>query len=164
MVDSSNSLAHAAGPQRTVVRDTISENHQVTCLDYQKILLLEQQQQQQQINGCETICNKHLLLDVRTPSQFALCALPGAYNIPWQQLPERLDEVRRALQEKKIRTETDNAVSSEPIAIYCICRRGVDSIHATKFLLDHSMSAVVYNIEGGLDAWRETVDPSFPKY
>ena len=52
---------------------------------------------------------------------------------------------------------------SKELPIYVICRRGIDSVTTTKFLLDHGFTCV-YNIEGGLADWRRDCDPSFPSY
>ena len=47
--------------------------------------------------------------------------------------------------------------------LYCVCRRGHDSILATQLLLQLGFQNV-YNVEGGLTAWKDTVDPVFPMY
>ena len=47
--------------------------------------------------------------------------------------------------------------------IYCMCRRGVDSILATQWLVELGFNRV-YNVEGGLTAWNKTVDETFPIY
>jgi adenylyltransferase/sulfurtransferase len=112
----------------------------------------------------------HVLLDVRTAKQFELCALPGAINIPLEELPTAFDRVQ----------ELSN---HGQYTIYCLCRRGIASLEATRILQraaknKHHTTAtitattqqpekidlVVRNIRGGLTAWRKDVDPSFPKY
>ena len=90
----------------------------------------------------------HVLLDVRAKEQFALCALEGAVNIPLEDLPDQLDQL----------------VSEPQLPVYCICRRGRASVAATQLLLQQNPKWTVRNIQGGLNAWRDTVDPSFPKY
>ena len=47
--------------------------------------------------------------------------------------------------------------------LYCVCRRGHDSILATQLLLQLGFQNV-YNVKGGLTAWKDTVDPAFPMY
>jgi adenylyltransferase/sulfurtransferase len=96
----------------------------------------------------------HVLLDVRVPEQFALCSLPNAVNIPLKELPDRIAEVEE--------------LSNETKAVYCICRRGKASVSATlllsELLTQHPKIKAVFNVKGGLDAWRQKVDDSFPRY
>ena len=96
----------------------------------------------------------HILLDVRAKQQFELCSLDGAINIPLALLDSELDRVEE--------------LSNGEIPVYCICRRGVFSVSAAKLLQDASKSRPriysIKNIDGGLDAWREKIDKSFPKY
>lgn len=96
----------------------------------------------------------HVLLDVRVPEQVEICALPGAINIPLKALLKRIDEVENL------------SDGSKPV--YCICRRGIFSVAATRLLskelTEHPKIKSVINIKGGLDAWRRKVDPSFPTY
>ena len=93
----------------------------------------------------------HLLLDVRASTQFALCRLPHAVNLPLRDLPQRLEQIR-------IWTQHDYNYP-----IYCFCRRGNDSIRATQLLQEHGWTNV-HNLREGLVAWRRDVDPSFPAY
>ena len=93
----------------------------------------------------------HVLIDVRVPEQFSLCALDGAVNIALDELMEKIETV-----------ETLSAHGEKPI--FCICRRGIASVAATKLLSSVSNICSVTNIKGGLDSWRDSVDQSFPKY
>lgn len=96
----------------------------------------------------------HILLDVRVPEQFELCSLPGAVNIRLKDLRERIGEVEE--------------LSGGTKVVYCICRRGIASVAATQLLndmiCDHPNIKSVVNVRGGLDAWRQKVDKSFPRY
>jgi adenylyltransferase/sulfurtransferase len=47
--------------------------------------------------------------------------------------------------------------------IFILCRRGIDSIKATELLLKNGYKNVI-NINGGLQSWKEQVDPNFPSY
>lgn len=49
------------------------------------------------------------------------------------------------------------------IPIYTVCRRGIDSTVAARLFLKEGFSSV-YNLIGGLTAWKEEVDPNFPMY
>ena len=64
-----------------------------------------------------------LLLDVRTPSEFASGALPGAKNIPVQSLAGRLEELPR----------------DRPIVVYCAS--GMRSASATSLLKSRGFDA-----------------------
>ena len=103
-----------------------------------------------------------MLLDVREPVQFEICALPGAKNVPLKDLkkPEKMGEVFAE-------------AAGRPV--YVICRRGVDSVTATHNLLEYASAQddgkggamsnrKFYNIDGGLQEWHRQVDPSFPIY
>jgi adenylyltransferase and sulfurtransferase len=108
----------------------------------------------------------HVLLDVRAKEQFDLCSLKGAVNIPLADLSNQLQRVKE--------------LSNGTKPVYCICRRGIFSTTAT-LLLQQTVVATgpselgdnntaqpglpaVYNIVGGLESWRDQVDPMFPKY
>jgi rhodanese-related sulfurtransferase len=75
----------------------------------------------------------HLLIDVRTPEEFASGHIPGAINISVQSLPDRLDEVP----------------NDETIVVYC--RTGNRSATATDILVDAGY-APVYDL-GGIVDW-----------
>jgi adenylyltransferase/sulfurtransferase len=83
-----------------------------------------------------------------------MCSLQGAINIPLANLPEELGRV----------ADLSNGVNP----VYCLCRRGIASAEATRILLEatnsHSGIFSPKNIRGGLVAWSNEVDPSFPKY
>lgn len=74
------------------------------------------------------------LLDVRTPAEFSGGHIPGAVNIPIDDLERRLGEL-----EPKER----------PIVVYC--QSGVRSAHATQ-ILEGAGHARVYDL-GGMSDW-----------
>ena len=75
-----------------------------------------------------------MILDVRTPSEFAAGAIPGAVLIPVDELRDRLGELPR----------------NRPIAVYC--KVGMRGYIALRILLQHGFDAV--NIGGGWTTWR----------
>lgn len=95
----------------------------------------------------------HILLDVRSATEFAICRLPQAINIPLANLqleiPTVLSLVCVGLPEEK--------------EVYVICRRGRDSKTATKVLLAQGISKVC-NVDGGLNQWCAVIDKDFPTY
>uniref|UniRef100_A0A7S3QIV7 Rhodanese domain-containing protein n=1 Tax=Chaetoceros debilis TaxID=122233 RepID=A0A7S3QIV7_9STRA len=92
----------------------------------------------------------HVLLDVRVKEQFELCSLEGAVNIALGSLEEELTQIQKLTQD-----------GTTPV--YCLCRRGIASIEATKKLSILLPSCKVYNIKGGLNSWK-AIDPLFPMY
>lgn len=56
--------------------------------------------------------------------------------------------------------DTDSEIGME---VFCVCRRGVDSVLATQILHGAGINSA-FNITGGLTAWSSTVDPLFPMY
>ena len=80
------------------------------------------------------------LLDVRTPDEFALGSLPGAVNIP-------LDEIRDRIAELP---------SNKPI--YTFCAVGLRGYLAYRILIQHGFKEV-YNLSGGLKTYRAATAP-----
>ncbi|CAG8596272.1 7599_t:CDS:2, partial [Ambispora leptoticha] len=93
---------------------------------------------------------RHILLDVREKVQFEICHLPDSINIPLRELPERLEEIRKAL-----------PFSNTPV--YSICRLGNDSQHAVP-LLRGITQGEIKDVIGGYYQWSKDVDPNFPVY
>lgn len=91
----------------------------------------------------------------RVSRQFEMCSLNDSINLPLEHLREQLDRV--------------SELSRGQLPVYCLCRRGVASAEATRIIkecIDDGKGRIhsVYNIYGGLRAWVETVDDSFPQY
>ena len=74
------------------------------------------------------------LVDVRTPEEFAASHLPGAVNIPVQELDRRMTEL---------------GPKDEPIVLYC--RSGSRSAYAARMLHDAGYGAV-YDL-GAMSSW-----------
>jgi len=87
------------------------------------------------------------LIDVREPFEWEIGNLgaQGARLIPLGQLPERADEIDPA----------DEVVLQ--------CRSGARSAHALEFLRAQGYDRL-WNLDGGILAWSDQVDPSIPKY
>lgn len=103
---------------------------------------------QEYASRCAT--EPHILLDVRERVQFDICSLGGAQNVPLRQLVANKEHFLESL-------ETAN------LPVYVICRRGIDSQTGAQALIQHGLPSV-YHIQGGLHAYAESVDPSFPVY
>lgn len=87
----------------------------------------------------------HTLLDVREQDEFDTARIEGSILIPLQQVPQRLGELEK----------------DAKIVVHC--HHGGRSARATGFLLQNGFKDVS-NLEGGIDAWSDRVDPSVPRY
>jgi len=76
-----------------------------------------------------------ILLDVRTEEEYSAEYIPGAINIPLSDLESRIDELD----------------SSKAIIVYC--KSGGRSRTASETLAQRGF--IVYNMEGGINAWKE---------
>ena len=85
------------------------------------------------------------LIDVREPFEFEIARIDGAQLIPLGEILERADELRR----------------EETCIVHC--HSGRRSAQAVRLLKQHGF-ANVYNLEGGIEAWSDSIDPSVPKY
>lgn len=90
-----------------------------------------------------------IVLDVREPWEVQTAAVkPDGFELvsmPMHTVPARLGELSR----------------ERPIA--CLCHHGGRSAQVTYFLLNQGYTEVV-NIQGGIHAWAQEVDPSVPQY
>jgi adenylyltransferase/sulfurtransferase len=89
--------------------------------------------------------DKFLLLDVREPFEWDICHIDHAKLIPLGQLPSRMSELD----------------SADEIVIHC--KSGGRSAKAVRLLQEAGFTKL-HNVEGGITAWAEEVDPTVPKY
>jgi sulfur-carrier protein adenylyltransferase/sulfurtransferase len=90
---------------------------------------------------------EHLLLDVREPFELGICQIDGNLNIPLGQLPGRLNELS-AWKNKLIVAQ---------------CKSGRRSMKALETLKKHGFTNVL-NLEGGILAYGQDIDPSITAY
>ena len=74
--------------------------------------------------------------------------IEGAINIPLESLQHQCKDI-------------EDMAKNTPV--YCICRRGIASVEATR-ILSRESEVNVYNVKGGYQAWNKEVDRKFPKY
>ncbi len=86
-----------------------------------------------------------VLLDVREPDELATVKVEGARWIPMREIPQRLGELD----------------ANAPIAV--MCHHGGRSERVAGFLIARGFTDVA-NVEGGIDAYAERVDPSLARY
>ncbi|HYW13756.1 MAG TPA: molybdopterin-synthase adenylyltransferase MoeB [Longimicrobium sp.] len=129
-------------------------------IDYERFCGYEpaEASQEKQMNGVPEITPTELkarldrgdpltIIDVREPFEWDIGNLEayGARLIPLQQVPQRLDEIDPA----------DEIVLQ--------CRSGARSGQAAAYLRQRGYERVM-NLDGGILAWSDEVDPSIPKY
>jgi adenylyltransferase/sulfurtransferase len=96
---------------------------------------------QQKLQGAR----KPLLIDVREPFEYQICHIPGAQLIPLGTLP------------------VQSEVWNKETEIFLLCRSGGRSAEAVK-LLQHAGFTKVFNVDGGILAWADRIDPTVQKY
>ncbi len=94
-----------------------------------------------------------VVLDVREPWELQTASVKEngfqLIHIPMREIQARLAGFQQA-------QGTD-----QPIA--CLCHHGMRSNQVAMYLLQNGFSQVV-NLQGGIDAWSQQVDPSVPAY
>ncbi|KAG8200880.1 hypothetical protein JTE90_015784 [Oedothorax gibbosus] len=117
----------------------LSESDRISCSDYKKIV----------DSG-----RKHVLVDVRPSNEVAICSLPNSVNVPMNKiaLPATAEKLKDLVEMLDCK---DNFV---------VCRRGNDSQKAVLELRKLVSQSVWQDIKGGLHAWHDEIDPTFPKY
>ncbi|MBI2993866.1 MAG: sulfurtransferase [Gammaproteobacteria bacterium] len=85
------------------------------------------------------------LIDIREPWEFAICKIAGSENIPIEELPARAGELDR---------DRDTVF---------ICHHGMRSQEAASWLETRGFSRTL-NLNGGVDAWAQSVDPDMQQY
>jgi molybdopterin/thiamine biosynthesis adenylyltransferase/rhodanese-related sulfurtransferase len=90
-----------------------------------------------------------LLLDVRNPGEADIAVIPGSVLVPLDRIEsgEAIEDLRRMAEGKKL---------------YVHCKLGGRSAKALIALGRHGIEGV--NVDGGIDAWSQQVDPSVPRY
>lgn len=85
------------------------------------------------------------IIDVREPHEWQICHIDGAEHIPMRQIPESVCKL-----------------SKDQHLLIC-CHHGGRSMRVVQYLRSLGFSAVT-NIEGGVNAWSQHVDPSMMRY
>ena len=85
------------------------------------------------------------ILDVRNPEEYRICSIPGSTLLPLPALPKRFGELDR---------EREMVVH---------CKSGMRSQKAIQFLCQQGFTNLK-NLNGGILAWADSVDPTMPRY
>ena len=86
-----------------------------------------------------------LIVDVREPFEYEIARIEGSKLIPLSDLPERVGELDRRHE------------------IVALCKSGVRSAQAVQFLQASGFTRSL-NLEGGIDAWANEIEPTMQKY
>ena len=86
-----------------------------------------------------------IIIDVREDFEIEICKLPDTRHIPWGQLPDHLSALDAST------------------AYILMCKAGGRSAQATQFLSVQGYKDVT-NLEGGINEWSRSIDPSVPLY
>ena len=86
-----------------------------------------------------------VLLDVREPHEREISRIDAAHPIPMGEVPQRLDEIDR----------------DKEIVVHC--KSGGRSAQVVRYLQKQGFERV-HNLEGGINAWAQAIDPELPTY
>lgn len=89
---------------------------------------------------------KWMMIDVRTRPEWELSRIPGAVNIPLDELPAKAAGV--------------DPGDAEMIAV--LCHHGRRSLQGAEILREAGLAAK--SIAGGIEIWALAVDPNIPRY
>ncbi len=94
-----------------------------------------------------------VVLDVREPWELQTASVRAdgftLLHIPMRNVAAQLVELQQTLG------------PNHPIA--CLCHHGIRSLHVADYLVQNGFTQVV-NLDGGIDAWSQQVDPTVPAY
>ena len=91
--------------------------------------------------------NTNTMIDVRPRHLSQTAMLQGALQIPLAEMEGRFEEIERHYKEAP--------------RIICLCSRGNDSQLAAAWLRSKGLHAA--DVVGGMEEWKRTIDPTFPK-
>jgi rhodanese-related sulfurtransferase len=86
-----------------------------------------------------------VLLDVREPWEYQTCRIEGSTLVPMNTIPARARQLDPA---------TDTVV---------ICHHGTRSFQVALYLERNGFSNL-YNLQGGVNAWANQIEPTMPRY
>jgi len=103
-----------------------------------------------------------LVVDVRDPQEWDISAIDGTLRIP---KPVLLQAKNAILSGQKLREETVLQQLPRDQTLYLHCRSGVRSADSIAALAEIGYDlARMYNVEGGILAWADEIDPQMAKY
>ncbi|KAK3300739.1 uncharacterized protein B0H64DRAFT_315122 [Chaetomium fimeti] len=107
---------------------------------------------------------EHILIDTREKEHFSFGSIEGAVNTPFSKLLMKAAAIKRDGSPASEILPADAKDSDAPI--FVVCRTGLDSQETVEKLkelgLDNGGERRIVDIMGGMKAWKEEVDPTFP--
>jgi rhodanese-related sulfurtransferase len=85
------------------------------------------------------------IVDVREPWETEICAIEGSILMPLAALPENVAKLPQEI----------------PLAV--VCHHGMRSMQAVMWLRSRGFENAV-NLQGGVDAWADRIDPAMARY
>ncbi|NWG15441.1 MAG: molybdopterin-synthase adenylyltransferase MoeB [Chloroflexi bacterium] len=104
---------------------------------------------------------KPVILDVREPHEWRIVALDGALFIPKGDIQAARNAV---LAGRALREQTVLAQIPDDREVIALCRSGIRSADAIRFLREIGYTNRLLNLKGGILAWADEIDRSLPKY
>lgn len=108
--------------------------------------------------------SEHILLDTREKEHFSFGSIDGAVNVPFGRFLMDVAAIKRNGGSAEGLLPEGLANADAPI--FVVCRRGLDSQEAVEKLkelgMDKGGKRKIMDIMGGMKAWKEEVDPTFP--
>lgn len=87
------------------------------------------------------------LVDIREKSEFEEAKIEGSFNIPKNEIKDRLDEI------------------SKEVPVVIICRFGTKSSGTVRTLIDNGFDYTnVFILDGGIYEWAIEIDTSLPAH
>ncbi|MDX1811549.1 MAG: rhodanese-like domain-containing protein [Gammaproteobacteria bacterium] len=93
----------------------------------------------------ESAPEAYLLLDVREPWEYEICHIENSMLLPMGQIPNRLDDLDK----------------NQDIVV--ICHHGVRSRQVCLYMAHYGFENTI-NLDGGIEAWAQEVEPTMQRY
>lgn len=131
------------------------------------LLTKEQRVSVQEYKAILDSSTPHLLLDVRPKVEVDICHLPVSINIPLSSLENKKAEHLTLLKDTVSDLKQQMNIKSQ-VPVFVVCKLGNDSQKAVQLLEKISGQEIeqitVKDVIGGLMAWANKIEPSFPQY
>lgn len=89
--------------------------------------------------------NPPVLIDVREDWEFEICHIDGSRHLPMTEVVANMDSLDKEAE------------------IVVICHHGIRSQQVAQYLHSQGFSNI-YNLDGGIEAWADSVAPDMQKY
>ena len=142
---------HSCGYEPTDILETVAAKHNISDMDEVLNFIEEAEQIDKRIQATPADVATAMksaappkLIDVRTPMEWEIARIPGAQ-----------------LMTEELSYEVMDWAKDQPMVFYC--HRGQRSLDAAAYFTGHGFTNVK-SMNGGIDAWSQTIDASVPRY